>query len=86
MHDRKVDATEYRIVGSLCYLVHTRSDLAFAIGFVSRFVEQHTEKHMMAVKRILRYVAGTNHYDLGYSDNDLVHTRLEDWSDTTGWL
>jgi Reverse transcriptase (RNA-dependent DNA polymerase). len=60
-----VDATEYRrLVGSLRYLVHTLPDLAFAVGFVSRFMERPTEEHMVAVKRILRYVAGTMEYGL----------------------
>jgi hypothetical protein len=32
----KVDATEYRsLVGSLRYLVNTRPDLAFSVGYVS---------------------------------------------------
>jgi hypothetical protein len=36
---KEVDATEYRhIVGSLRYLVHTRPDLAFAVGYISRFM------------------------------------------------
>ena len=52
----KVDATLYRsIVGGLRYLVHTRSDIAFAVGYVSRFMEDH----WAAVKRLLRYVKGT---------------------------
>ena len=56
----KVDATLYRsIVGGLRYLVHTRSDIAFAVGFVSRFMEDPREDHWAAVKRLLRYVKGT---------------------------
>jgi len=36
----EVDATEYRrLVGSLRYLIHTRSDLAFAVGYVSWFMQ-----------------------------------------------
>ena len=36
----KVDATLYRsIVGGLRYLVHTRPDIAFVVGYVSRFIE-----------------------------------------------
>nr|CCI55340.1 PH01B019A14.9 [Phyllostachys edulis] len=79
----EVDATQYRrIVGSLRYLVHTRPDLAFAVGYVSRFMQRPTTEHQQAVKRILRYVAGTSDYGLhyprcpgaahfiGYSDSD----------------
>jgi hypothetical protein len=37
---KEVDATQYRcLVGSLCYLVHTQSDLAFSVGYVSRFMQ-----------------------------------------------
>jgi hypothetical protein len=64
---KEVDATTYRqIIDSLRYLVHTRPDMAFAVGFVSRFMERPTEEHMMVVKRILRYVASTTHYGLHY--------------------
>lgn len=80
-----VDATEYRsIVGSLRYLVHTRPDIGFAVGYVSRFMESPTTEHLAAVKRILRYVAGSIEYGcyykkqgvaaklLGYSDADMA--------------
>jgi hypothetical protein len=37
----EVDVTLYRhIVGSLRYLIHTRPDLTYAIGYVSRFLER----------------------------------------------
>jgi hypothetical protein len=37
---KEVDATQYRhIVGSLRYLIHTWLDLAFAVGYVSRFMQ-----------------------------------------------
>ena len=42
----KVDATLYQsIVGGLCYLVHTRPDIAFAVGYVSHFMEDPREDH-----------------------------------------
>jgi hypothetical protein len=56
----KVDATLYRsIVGGLRYLVHTRPDIAFAMGYVSRFMEDLREDHWTAVKWLLRYIKGT---------------------------
>ena len=47
------------IVGGLRYLVHTRPDIAFVVGYVSRFIEDPRENHWAAVKRLLRYVKGT---------------------------
>jgi hypothetical protein len=79
----EVDATQYgRLVGSLRYLAHTRPDLAFSVGYVSRFMQRPITEHQQAVKRIIRYVAGTLDHDLyyprcpgeahliGYSDSD----------------
>ena len=52
-----MDATLYQtIVGGLRYLVHTRSDIAFAVGYVSCFMEDPREDHWAAVKRLLCYV------------------------------
>ncbi|BAF15572.2 Os04g0582400 [Oryza sativa Japonica Group] len=80
-----VNPTWYRgIVGCLRYLVHTRPDIAFSVGYVSRFMEAPTTEHEAAVKRILRYIAGTTefgcHYHqssspvqlVGYSDADMA--------------
>ena len=47
------------IVGGLCYLVHTRPDIAFVVGYVSRFMEDPIEDHWAAIKQLLRYVKGT---------------------------
>ena len=36
----EVDATQYRrLVGSLHYLAHTRPNLAFSVGYISRFMQ-----------------------------------------------
>ena len=56
----KVDTTRYRsIIGGLRYLTHTRLGIAFAVGYVSCFMEDPREDHWSAVKRLLRYVKGT---------------------------
>ncbi|XP_022956268.1 uncharacterized protein LOC111458020 [Cucurbita moschata] len=55
-----VDATNYcSIVESLHYRVNTRPDLAYSVGYVSRFMEAPREEHLVTIKCILRYVAGT---------------------------
>jgi len=42
-----VDPTLYRsIVGSLWSLVNSRPDLAFSVGYVSRFTEAPTTEHL----------------------------------------
>lgn len=62
-----IDATMYRsVVGSLRYLVNTRPDLSYSVGFISRFMENPTTEHLAAMKRVLRYVAGTLHFGCHY--------------------
>ena len=53
----EVDPTHYwRLIGSLRYLVHTWLDIAFAVGYMSWFMERPMMEHLQAIKRILRYV------------------------------
>jgi hypothetical protein len=55
-----VDATTYQsIVGSLRYLVNTHPNLAFVVGYMSRFLEERQEDHLAVEKKILHYVEGT---------------------------
>ena len=71
----KVDATLYQsIVGGLCYLAHMRPDIAFAVGYVSRFMEDPREDHWAAVKRLLRYIKGT--VDQGIAFSKISESRL----------
>jgi hypothetical protein len=63
----EVDVTQYRrLVGSRRYLVHTRPDWAYSVGYVSRFLQRPTTKHEQAVKRIDCHVAGTVEHGLYY--------------------
>uniref|UniRef100_A0ACD6AP94 Uncharacterized protein n=1 Tax=Avena sativa TaxID=4498 RepID=A0ACD6AP94_AVESA len=66
-----VDATFYHsVIGSLRYLVHTRPDIAFAVGFLSRFMEAPAGDHLAAVKHLLRYIAGTLNHGCVYRRSD----------------
>lgn len=93
---KPVNSTQYKsMVGGLRYLVHTRPDIAYAVGIVSRFMERPTMMHQNAVKRILRYVKGTLNFGLvytknsgnniltGYSDSDLAG-HVDDRKSTGG--
>jgi hypothetical protein len=78
-----VDATKYRsLVGSLRYLVHTRPDLAFAVGYVSRFMEEPHTEHMAAMKHILRYIAGTSSLGVWYGRSEDQRLALVRFSDS----
>nr|GEW94020.1 zinc finger, CCHC-type [Tanacetum cinerariifolium] len=47
-----VDATYYRIlIGSLMYLLHTRPDLSYSVGLLSRFMQDPKDHHLKAVKQ-----------------------------------
>lgn len=55
------------LIGSLRYLLHTRPDLTYSVGYLSRFMEEPKEGHMVALKHLLRYVAGTRDFGLAYT-------------------
>ncbi|PRQ35279.1 putative RNA-directed DNA polymerase [Rosa chinensis] len=60
--------TEFRtLVGALQYLTITRPDIAFAVNSVSQFMSQPRLPHLVAVKRILRYVKGTLGHGLSFA-------------------
>lgn len=59
-HEDPVDATEYRqMVGSLRFICHTRPEISYSVGMVSRFMSDPRHSHLVAAKRILRYLQGT---------------------------
>ena len=62
-----VDPTIYRqLIGSLMYLVNTRPDMNFALNTLIQFRVEPMRVHWIAVKHILRYLAGTTDYGLDY--------------------
>ncbi|KAE8679934.1 Phospholipase D p1 [Hibiscus syriacus] len=62
------NAREYgSIVGALLYVFHTRPDVAFSVNKEAQYMHAPREFHLAAVKRILRYLAGTFNYGLTFS-------------------
>ncbi|KAJ0468434.1 putative RNA-directed DNA polymerase [Helianthus annuus] len=71
------------LVGGLIYLTHTRPDITFAVGVVSRYMHKPSVHHMGAAKRILRYIAGTMNMGLWYERGEqvvLVGYTDSDWA------
>ncbi|GKB77354.1 retrovirus-related pol polyprotein from transposon TNT 1-94 [Tanacetum coccineum] len=52
-----VDSTKYRgMIGSLLYLMASRTDIMFSVYICARFQEDPKTSHLESVKRILRYI------------------------------
>lgn len=93
---KKVDSTLYKqIVGSLMYLTGTRPDIMHAVSLISRYMETPTELHLLAAKRILRYLQGTISFGilyekgesfglLGFTDSDYAGDQ-DDRRSTSGY-
>ena len=61
---KSVDPKTYRgMIGSLLYLTTSRPDIQFCVCLCARFQSNPKESHMLAVKRIFKYLVGT--CDLG---------------------
>lgn len=51
--------------------------ITLALGIVAIFLENPKENHMMEVKRILRYLKGTDNYGLCYKRSDRFEEKIE---------
>ena len=84
-----VDVRTYRcMIGSLLYLTASRPDIMFATCLCARFQANPREPHLIAVKRIFRYLKGTMSLGLlyareadfalcGYSDVDFAGCKID---------
>lgn len=76
-----VESTLYKqLVGILLYLTHSKPDLSYVLGTISRFMQELHELYWKAAKHILRYVHGTITFGIHYaakSTLDLI--RLTDF-------
>ncbi|XP_073033839.1 secreted RxLR effector protein 161-like [Primulina eburnea] len=71
------------MVGGLIYLTHTRPDIAFSVGVISRFMHSPSKHHLGVAKRVIRYIVGTIDFGLWYdhdSDFKLLGFTNSDWA------
>lgn len=58
--ERLVDATTFKqIVGCLRYLCHNRPNISYGVGMINMLMEAPKMSHLIAGKRMLRYLQGT---------------------------
>jgi hypothetical protein len=86
---KSVDQKAYRsMIGSLLYLCASRPDIMLSVCMCARYQSDPKECHLVAVKRILRYLVSTpcfgiwypkgSTFDLiGYSDSDYAGCKVD---------
>ncbi|GJX49945.1 hypothetical protein Tco_0276790 [Tanacetum coccineum] len=89
LNGKFVNETQYRgMIGSLMYLTASRPDIQFSTCLCARHQAYPKESHLIAVKRIFRYLKGTpslgkwypncSGFDLkGYSDFDYAGCNMD---------
>lgn len=70
------------LVGGLLYLTHTRLDIAFSFGVISKFMHCLLQLGLEAAKRILRQIAGT--VDFGLWHCNVSNFKLCGFTDSDG--
>jgi len=62
-----VDPVMYKnLIGSLMYLVNTRTNISFAMNILSQFMAYLRHYHWVATKHVHRYLHGIVEYGLRY--------------------
>lgn len=82
--DRIDNPKQYRsLAGALQYLTITRPDIAYAVQQVCLFMHDPRTPHLAALKRIIRYIQGTQDHGLQMSkskEHSLIAYSDADWA------
>jgi hypothetical protein len=89
-NDERISQKDYQhAIGSIMYAaIHTRPDIAFAVGRLSQYLSDPAKHHGQALKTLLRYLRSTidkgivygssgSHKLIGYSDSDYAADKLD---------
>uniref|UniRef100_A0AAV1VIP2 Reverse transcriptase Ty1/copia-type domain-containing protein n=2 Tax=Peronospora matthiolae TaxID=2874970 RepID=A0AAV1VIP2_9STRA len=69
----KIDAPFCEAVGALMHLMTaTRPDIAFAVSYISHFMENPQVEHWMEVKRVLLHLQGTKSHGICFKSDDKI--------------
>ncbi|GJW61639.1 hypothetical protein Tco_0110974 [Tanacetum coccineum] len=82
---KAVEPTHYHgMVGTLMNLTASRPNLTFVVCMCARYQTKPTEKHLHAIKRILKYLRGTINRGLWYPKDSFVALTAYADADHTG--
>ena len=92
---KSIDSSLYRsMIGSLFYLTTNKPNISYSVGVCARYQANPKESHMIALKKIIKYVKTTTDFGVwyskdtndvlaGYSDADWVR-NADDRKNTSG--
>ena len=77
---KNVNFSLYRsMIGSLIYLIASRPNISYSVGVCARYQVNPKESHMIALKRIIKYVKSNVDFGVWYSkDTNDVLTEYSD--------
>ncbi|XP_069149528.1 uncharacterized mitochondrial protein AtMg00810-like [Solanum lycopersicum] len=85
--EKKVNSSLLRsLIGSLLYLTLTRPYIMFAASLLSKFMQEPSQVHFGAAKRVPRYTQGTMDYGIMYKfggNLNLIGYSDSDWAGST---
>ena len=65
---KSVDSSLYRsMIGSLLYLIASKLDISYSVGVCARYQTNPKKSHMIALKRIIKYIKSTANFSVWYS-------------------
>ena len=81
---KSVDSSLFRnMMGSLFYLTSSRLDISYSVGMCARYQANPKKFHMIALRRIIKYVKTTSDFGVWYNkdtDDVLAGYFDADWA------
>ena len=90
-NDQRIDQRQYQqVIESLMYaVIHTHSDIFFALDSLSQYFNDSAEHHEHALKRLLQYICSTVNLEIMYrlseSQNLIEYSDSDYTSDKQNW-
>jgi hypothetical protein len=68
-----IPPTPYRrLVGKIRQTIHTRPNIMFTAGVVSKYLQAPQRSHMKAAEHIMRYLKGTSQWGILYRQGEKI--------------